>query len=44
MSVNNLLNNTQLRGYSGVQTSPFFGRATGANNGRSVVVGLNFNF
>ena len=44
MSVNNLLNNTQLRGYSGVLTSPFYGRATGANNGRSLVVGLNLNF
>ena len=44
VSINNLLNNTQLRGYSGVLTSPFYGRATSAQIGRSVALGLNFNF
>jgi len=44
ISMNNLLNNTQLRSYSGVQTSPFYGKANQANNGRSIVAGLNLNF
>jgi hypothetical protein len=44
VSANNLLNNTQLRGYSGVLTSPLFGKPTGANAGRSVTMGLGLVF
>jgi hypothetical protein len=44
ISANNLLNNTQLRGYSGVMTSPLFGKPTGAAAGRSVIVGLGLLF
>ena len=44
INVNNLLNNTQVRGYSGVVTSPLFGKATGAAAGRLVILGLNFTF
>jgi len=44
VSVNNLLNNTQLRGYSGVMTSPLFGKPTGAAAGRMVMVGLGLIF
>jgi hypothetical protein len=43
-SANNLFNNTQLRGYSGVLTSPLFGKPTGANAGRSVTMGLGLLF
>ena len=41
---NNLLNNTQLRGYSGVLTSPLFGKPTGTAAGRVVTLGLGVNF
>jgi len=44
VSVNNLLNNTQLRGYSGVMTSPLFGKPTGAAAGRMAMVGLGLIF
>jgi hypothetical protein len=44
VSANNLLNNTQLRGYSGVLTSPLFGKPTGAAAGRSVTVGMGLLF
>ncbi len=44
LSINNLLNNTQLRSYNGVLTSTFYGRATSAQNGRTMVLGLNFSF
>jgi hypothetical protein len=44
VNVNNLLNNTQNRGYFGVLTSPLFGRSTGAAAGRSINLGLNFTF
>jgi hypothetical protein len=44
VSANNLLNNTQLRGYSGVLTSPLFGKPTGAAAGRSVTAGLGILF
>jgi hypothetical protein len=44
VNVNNLLNNTQNRGYFGVLTSPLFGRSTGAAAGRTVILGLNFTF
>ena len=40
----NLLNNTQLRGYSGVLTSPLYGKPTGAGQGRFIILGLNFTF
>ncbi len=44
VSATNLLNNTQLRGYSGVMTSPLFGKPTGAAAGRMVMVGLGLIF
>src|SRR5262249_44454542 len=44
VSANNLLNNTQLRGYSGVLTSPLFGKPTGAATGRAVIMGLGLLF
>ena len=44
INVSNLLNNTQNRGYSGVLTSPLFGKSTGAAAGRIVILGLNFTF
>lgn len=40
LSVRNLLNNTQLRGYSGVLTSPLFGKPTGTAPGRNMTAGL----
>jgi len=44
MQIQNLLNNTQLNGYSGTLTSPFFGRSSSARQARQVEVGLRFNF
>ena len=44
VSANNLLNNTQLQGYSGVLTSPLFEKPTSAAPGRSVTVGLGLLF
>src|SRR5262249_26374793 len=44
VSANNRRNNTQLRGYSGVMTSPLFGKPTGAAAGRMVMVGLGLIF
>ncbi|HMF02810.1 MAG TPA: carboxypeptidase regulatory-like domain-containing protein [Terriglobia bacterium] len=44
VNVINLLNNTQNRGYSGVLTSPLFGKSTGAAQGRLIILGLNFTF
>jgi hypothetical protein len=44
VSANNLLNNAQFRGYSGVLTSPLFGRPTGAAAGRAVMLGLGLLF
>jgi hypothetical protein len=44
VSANNLLNNAQLRGYSGVLTSPLFGKPTGAAAGRTVILGLGLIF
>jgi hypothetical protein len=44
VQVQNLLNHTQLNGYSGTLTSPFFGRASGANRPRQIEAGLRFNF
>jgi outer membrane receptor protein involved in Fe transport len=43
INVNNLLNNTQNRGYYGV-VGPRFGQSTGAAAGRIIILGLNFTF
>ena len=40
----NLLNHANLGTFSGVQTSPFFGRATSAQSPRRMEVGMRFNF
>ena len=40
----NLLNNTQLRGYSGVLTSPLFGKPTGTASGRSLITGITMTW
>ncbi len=42
--VRNALNHTNFGNYSGVMTSPFFGRPTSARNPREIQVGLRFNF
>ncbi len=44
LEVQNLLNNTQLNGYSGTMTSSFFGRASSARQPRQIQAGLRFNF
>jgi Carboxypeptidase regulatory-like domain len=44
VNVSNLFNNTQLRGYSGVLTSPLFGKPIGAAPGRTVTMGLGLTF
>jgi hypothetical protein len=44
VQIQNLLNNTQLNGYSGTMSSTFFGRASTARNPRQVEAGLRFNF
>ena len=44
VSVQNLTNRTNLIGYSGVMTSPFFGKPTAAINPRRVNVGVQFGF
>jgi len=44
VNAQNLLNNTRLTGYSGVQTSPLFGKPLGAAAGRTVMLGLNLSF
>jgi hypothetical protein len=44
VSVQNLTNRTNLIGYSGVMTSPFFGKATAAINPRRVNLGVQFGF
>jgi len=43
-NVRNLFNTANLTNYVGVQTSPFFGRATLARPARSVDLGLSFIF
>lgn len=43
-NVRNLLNTANLTNYVGVQTSPFFGRATLARPARSIDLGLSFIF
>jgi hypothetical protein len=40
----NILNQTNLIAFSGVQTSPFFGLATGALPGRRIETGMRFGF
>jgi hypothetical protein len=40
----NLFNNVNPIGYSGVMTSPFFGRATGAGPARKIDVGMKIGF
>src|SRR5262249_32278815 len=40
----NLLNHANLPTFSGVQTSRFFGRATGAMPGRRIETGIRFSF
>jgi Carboxypeptidase regulatory-like domain/TonB dependent receptor len=40
----NILNHTNLLAFSGVQTSPFFGQATGAMPGRRIETGMRFSF
>jgi hypothetical protein len=42
--VNNLLNHSQPRAYGGVLSSPFFGQPTGYTGGRTVTLGLRFDF
>jgi len=44
VNIQNVLNNQQLGQYSGVLTSPFFGRANSARNPRQIEVGMRFNF
>jgi len=44
VQIANLLNNTQLRQYNGILTSPFFGKSNTAMDGRRVRLGLNFLF
>ena len=44
INVQNVLNNQQLNGYSGVMTSSYFGRANSARNPRQIEAGLRFNF
>ena len=40
----NLLNNVNFQSFSGVQTSPFFGKPTRARDGRSINGSLRFNW
>jgi hypothetical protein len=40
----NIFNNTNLLGYSGVMTSPFFGQATSASAPRRLELGARFGF
>jgi hypothetical protein len=40
----NVFNHSNLINFTGVQTSPFFGRATGALPGRRLETGLSFSF
>ena len=44
VSANNVLNHTQLYGYSGVITSPLFGKPINAAPGRRLTLGLNLSF
>ena len=44
VSVNNLTNHANYGGFSGVRTSPFFGKPTQVQNPRKVDIGLNLSF
>ncbi len=44
VNAQNLLNNTRVYGYSGVLTSPLYGKPTGAASGRTITLGLNLSF
>ena len=44
IQVFNLLNHVNLTSYTGVQTSPFFQKATAALPGRRIELGMNFSF
>ena len=44
VNVRNLFNNTRVNGYSGVITSPLFGRPTGYGSGRTIQFSLNSQF
>jgi hypothetical protein len=44
VSVQNLLNNSRINGYSGVITSPLFGQPTSYQPGRSITLSLNSRF
>ena len=44
VTVNNLLNNSRMTGYSGVITSPLFGQPTSYQPGRSITLSLNSRF
>jgi hypothetical protein len=44
VSVNNLTNRTNLMGYSGVQTSPFFRLPTMAQGARRIQAAMNLQF
>ena len=44
INVSNLLNHTNLNRFSGVQSSPNFGKATSSGSPREIQLGLQFNF
>ena len=44
VSIDNLTNRVNLTGYSGVMTSPFFGKPTRADGARRIRVGTNLTF
>ncbi|PYS44792.1 MAG: hypothetical protein DMG13_33305 [Acidobacteria bacterium] len=44
VNVQNLFNHTNRGNFSGVMTSPFFGKANSAQNPRQVELGIRFNF
>lgn len=43
-NANNILNQVNFQSFSGVMTSPFFGKPTRARNPRQISLSLNFNF
>ena len=44
VAATNVLNHTNLMGYSGVMTSPFFGEPTSAGPARKLELGARFGF
>jgi hypothetical protein len=44
LQANNLFNHANLTGFSGVQTSPFFGQPTSAQPGRRIETGMRLSF